>query len=179
MKTIGKSFVVVLVIVLAAIWFSNWVIKKSYPIKYADIVSLASEQNNVPKNMILAVMREESHFDPNVISSAKAEGLMQLMPTTAAWIATKKQIKYDSSTIRDPEVNINLGVWYLRYLLDQFENDDTLAIEAYNAGITNVIAWQKKNPNYIEFAETDNFVKRVKKSKIMYDDLYGKDWERH
>ncbi len=178
MKTIGKSFVVVLLIVLAAIWFSNWAIKKSYPIKYAEIVSKESAENNVPKNLILAVMREESHFNPSVVSSAKAEGLMQLMPATATWIATKKQIKYNSSTIQDPEVNIDLGVWYLRYLLNQFKNDDTLAIEAYNAGITNVIAWQKKNPNYIEFAETDNFVKRVKKSKTMYDNLYGENWER-
>ena len=152
--------------------------RQSYPLKYSEIVTQESIENNVPKNLVMAVMREESHFNPNVVSSAKAEGLMQLMPTTAAWIAQKRQIKYEASTIQDPTVNIDLGSWYLRYLLDQFKDNDTLALEAYNAGITNVIAWQKKNPNYIEFAETDQFVKRVKKSWQMYNDVYGVTWEK-
>lgn len=158
--------------------FFNWVVEKSYPLKYSDIVMQESVENNIPRNLIMAVIREESHFDPNVVSSAKAEGLMQLMPSTATWIAQKRQIKYDSGTIQEPAVNIDLGSWYLKYLLNQFKGDDTLALEAYNAGITNVIAWQKKNPNYIEFAETDQFVKKVKKSWQQYDKLYGVNWEK-
>lgn len=177
MKSFGR-LVVWLAIVSGGLWWGlSKVEKNSYPILYPDQVIKASDNYHIPRNLILAVIREESHFNLDSHSRAGAEGLMQLLPTTAEWIAQQKSSAYSADRIREPDVNIDFGSWYISYLRQQF-NDDTLAIEAYNAGITNVVAWQKENPNTVKFAETDNFVKRVKKSKEKYDQLYGSSWEK-
>lgn len=177
MKNLGKLLVWGAVVVLIIAFGYKLAEVRYYPLEYQDTVLNKSNENKISRNLIMSVIREESHFKPEQVSKAGAEGLMQIMPSTAVWIAETRGIKYDPSKIKDPEVNIDLGVWYLRYLLDQFK-DETLAIEAYNAGITNVATWQKKNPSVIEFAETDQFVKRVKKSKQKYDEIYGINWEK-
>ncbi len=148
-----------------------------YPIEYSVEVSAAAEAYHLPRNLILAVIREESHFDPTSHSRASAVGLMQLLPSTSQWIAGKRNLSYDPGQMQQPAINIDYGSWYLRYLIDQLKTD-TLAIEAYNAGITNVREWEKQNPGYIGFAETDQFVRKVTASKKAYDQIYGENWER-
>ncbi len=178
MRSLGKTLVWLAGAIIIVALVYNVAAKSTYPLEYTDLVLLKSNENNIPRNLILAVIREESRFKPEQVSKVGAVGLMQVMPKTAEWIAEKRGIKYDANKLSDPDVNIDLGVWYIRYLYNQFDNNDTLAIEAYNAGITNVMAWEKKNPNSIEFAETEAFVKRVKKSWEKYDTYYGANWER-
>ena len=67
-----------------------------------------------------------------------ATGLMQLMPDTAKWIAGKLGEEYSEDSLTNPETNIKYGTWYLRYLLDKYNGDETSAIAAYNAGHSNV-----------------------------------------
>lgn len=176
MRVLGKFIITVALIFLALNSAVPFVERYQYPIRYADTVLSASEKHHVPRNLILAVIREESRFNPDSVSSARAQGLMQIQTETARFIADKRQISFNEAKIRDPEMNIDFGAWYLNYLQDQLQ-DNTLTIEAYNAGIANVLEWEKKQAGYIGFTETENFVKRVKLSEAAYNRIYGKNWE--
>jgi len=177
MKTLGRLVVWCITVIAVVVWATPQLERLIYPVHYNSEITAAAATYHVPRNLLLAVIREESHFDPNSQSRVSADGLMQLMPETSKWIASRRGLIYNQAQIHQPETNIDYGTWYLRYLIDQLK-DNTLAIEAYNAGIVNVIEWEKKNPGYVGFAETDHFVRRVKDSKAIYDRLYGENWEK-
>ena len=90
--------------------------------------------------MIASIINAESGFDTNAISNVGAVGLMQLMPSTAEYIALKSGIKYDSARLTEPRYNIILGTAYFAYLLEIFGDTDT-TICAYNAGPNKVQEW--------------------------------------
>ncbi len=112
------------------------------------IKSLASEYG-VDKSLIKAVIHAESGYNPNAVSPKGAQGLMQLMPRTA------QGLKVNNSF--DPKENIRGGVRYLRFLLDTFKGDVTLALAAYNAGLSRVSQYGGVPP----YQETRNYVSRV------------------
>ena len=117
--------------------------------KYAAIIKQASITHNVPEKLIAAVMKQESNFNPTVVSHAGAQGLMQLMPKPAQYLGV--------SNAFDPEQNIMAGAKYLRQMLDKFDNEPTLALAAYNAGPSRVTKYGGIPP----FKETENYVKKV------------------
>ncbi len=117
--------------------------------KYSDAISKAASTYNVPEKLIAAIMKQESNFNPNAVSTAGASGLMQLMPSTAKFLGIDDPF--------NPEQNIMGGTKYLRQMLDQFDDNIEVALAAYNAGPGNV----KKYNGIPPFNETTNYVKKV------------------
>lgn len=116
-----------------------------------DIFKQASQRYGVPLELLKAVGKAESDFDPNAVSRAGAQGVMQLMPGTAKEIGVTDAF--------DPEQNIMGGAKYLAGLLKKYDGDTRLALAAYNAGSGNV----RKYGGIPPFKETQNYVKKVMK----------------
>jgi len=126
----------------------------------------------------LAIIREESRFNPWNESVVGARGLMQIMLSTGEWIAEKiNLINYNDEMLFSPEVNIDLGCWYIQYLNERFSDDLILALSGYNAGPGTTSRWLEKynisDPdNFIEnipYDETRGYIKKVLKSYLMYE----------
>ncbi len=138
--------------------------KKAGPIRhqlaaqYHDHIQEAAERYSIPVSLIRAVMAVESNFNPRAVSSAGAQGLMQLMPLTAQEMGV--------SDPYDPRQNILGGARYLRAMANQFSGDLVLTLAAYNAGHTHVNRYGDIPP----FAETQNYVRRVLSLYWSYND---------
>lgn len=187
---ISISFYVIAGILLVSIIFgilfeviSGIVEKRRYPKTYSDIVEKYSDAYGVPESIIYSVIKAESNFDKNAVSSADppALGLMQLQEETYEWISSYllKEEALSPFDIYDPDTNIKHGTRYLAYLYGRFENWDT-AFAAYNAGPTKVSNWLKdseysddgKTLKYIPYKETRNYVEKVNDFRDTYERLY-------
>lgn len=116
---------------------------------YGDIIHEKALKYDVDPALVAAVMETESRFKSRARSQVGAQGLMQLMPRTGAWMG--------ATNLYDPEQNVDAGVKYLKYLQRRFNGDLTKAIAAYNAGEGNVLRYQGVPP----FRETRSYVKKV------------------
>lgn len=114
-----------------------------------DIFDKAASTYNIDVNLLKAVAKAESDFNPNATSGAGAQGIMQLMPSTAKYLEVTDSY--------DAEQNIMGGAKYLRELLDTFNGDTSLAVAAYNAGPGAV----KKYDGIPPYTETENYVSKV------------------
>lgn len=142
----------------------------------------------VPIEMALAIARRESEFNPNVVSGVGAQGLMQLMPATAAQVAGELELNHDNRRVlTDPTYNATLGSAYLASLAKRFGGNPVLVAAAYNAGPSRAERWSKergdpRNPSvdivdwieHIPFRETRNYVMRTTESLPIYRARLGK-----
>jgi len=119
------------------------------PDEFEPIVKSVASEYGVDKNLVKAVIHAESGYNPNAVSPKGAQGLMQLMPKTAQGLKVPNSF--------DPKDNIRGGVRYLRFLLDTFKGDVTLALAAYNAGLSRVNQYGGVPP----YQETRNYISRV------------------
>jgi soluble lytic murein transglycosylase-like protein len=119
------------------------------PAEYEQIIRTSADKYGVSASLIKAVIHAESGYDPNAVSPKGASGLMQLMPGTA------RSLKVSNSF--DPKDNVEGGVKYLRFLLDTFRGDVSLALAAYNAGLNKVAKFGGIPP----YTETRTYVNRV------------------
>lgn len=119
------------------------------PEEFEQIIKTCSAKHGVDESLIKAVIHAESGYNPNAVSNKGATGLMQLMPATA------RDLKVSNSL--DPKDNVDGGVKYLRFLLDTFRGDTSLALAAYNAGLSKVAKYGGIPP----YAETRTYVARV------------------
>jgi soluble lytic murein transglycosylase len=136
---------------------TRWAWECAYPSPYADEVHAAEAAEGLPAGLLWAVMRQESAYDPDVVSPAHAVGLMQLMPETARPIADELALPSDDARLTSPPYAIRVGARVLRKLLDQFHGSVPLAVAAYNGGADSVDRWMSRAPGM----QLDTFVERI------------------
>jgi soluble lytic murein transglycosylase len=175
---------VVLAVVLAARGpVENAVLEITLPLRHEDIIRQQAADKHVDAALIAAVCYQESKFQDRT-SHAGARGVMQLLPSTADYIARKSGgTQFVHGDLADPQINIAYGSWYLRYLLDHYDGNERLAIAAYNAGETNVDRWvskaggpdEFKTDKDIPFAETREYVSSVEEKQDQYRQKYSRE----
>jgi len=156
----------------------------SYPRGYREIVRAYSKKYNVDEYLVYSIMREESRFQKNAVSPANAIGLMQLLPSTARNTARQVGISgFNFDMLNIPRINIELGIYYFKKVLDEFNGDIHLALASYNAGPHRAADWMVRFPNSqkdefveeIPFRETRNYIRRILRSYGAYKAIYGND----
>lgn len=155
--------------------FDLWTIRRNFePVEYREYIEFYAHKFSLDPDLLAALIYVESRFDAGAESKKGAVGLMQLMPSTAIWVAEKlKKEDFKLNDLNNPELNIKFGSWYFNYLYQKFEGDLIKSLAAYNAGAKNVELWLESGWNgsieeKIPFQETDDFVRRVISTKEYY-----------
>jgi soluble lytic murein transglycosylase len=150
-----------------------------YPRAYWDMIAQAANGDALDPYLVLALVRQESLFNPQARSVSDARGLMQLMPATADRIGPSAGVEQASLNLFDPSLSVRVGTTYLKDLFDMFGGDPFKAVAAYNAGEHAVQQWNAKYPGdddqwveNIGFRETRDYVKRVMGGLREYRMLY-------
>lgn len=143
-----------------------------FPFPYSSLVFKWSQERQLNGLLVIALIRQESRFQPAIRSSAGALGLMQVMPETAQWIAQQTEI--GDYQLEDPDDNIELGTWFLDYTHREFEGNSMLAIASYNAGPGNVSQWIRRFPT----GDPDEFVEKIPfpETKGYVEAVFGNYW---
>jgi len=152
-----------------------------YPMPWREQFAAAARDNAVEEALLLGIARQESRFVPEIVSSAGAVGLMQLMPATARWVAKQSgRSDYTPARINDLDVNTQFGAFYFKYWLDRLDGSPALAAAAYNAGPGRAQAWRPAEPlegaiwvETIPFNETRDYVKKVLANSVYYAHALG------
>ena len=151
----------------------------THPLEYEGEIRASAQEFGVEPSLVAAVIRTESRFDSEVVSSQGAYGLMQLLPETARFVAERTGIEGD---YRDPETNIRIGTRYLSHLQDRYDGDERLMLAAYNSGEGRVDGWISDEgfdvTRDIPFEETRQYVEDVSEARDVYEELYGSDLDR-
>jgi soluble lytic murein transglycosylase len=153
------------------------------PLRHEDIIRQQARDKDLDPALIAAVIYQESKFQDRT-SEAGARGVMQILPSTAHYIARKSGgTAFEQGDLADPQINIAYGSWYLRYLLDHYSDNERLAIAAYNGGESNVDKWvaDAGGPDHfrtdedIPFPETRAYVASVEQKQAEYRDNYARE----
>lgn len=164
-----------LLLVLLLVVGSALLFRAAMPRHHRGLVEHHAQREGLPESLVFAVIHTESGFRTQVVSRAGARGLMQVTPDTGAFLAARLGLEdFHPDMLFDPGVNIRMGTYYLRYLLDLFGDRDT-ALAAYNAGPTRVRSWLE-DPGITEegrlanipFAETRNYLEKVRLRERLY-----------
>ena len=164
-----------------------------YPCPFRELVEQYARETGIEPPMLFGLIRTESAFDPGIVSRAGAVGLSQLMPATAEEMAVRirrqdgpdyiRNNEDSAIDLRDPAVNIHIGVVYLSYLNERME-DPLLALLAYNGGMNRVRRWRRAANRFpavlptdlfletVEYPETRNYGRSVMGAAAMYKILY-------
>ena len=162
---------------------SHAVRKIGLPLTNTGVIREQAAQKHLDPALIAAVIYAETKFDPRP-SSAGAEGLMQVLPDTAYFVAhLSGGVRFTASDLTTPSVNVAYGSYYLRYLLDRYHGNEMLALAAYNGGLANVDSWvaqagaagRRMTAAEIPFAETRAYVQRVLAAQQAYREAYPRE----
>lgn len=183
MKKAIKIIVVLLAVAFLALTIGYQVVLRLYPTKHTQIIEEYAEEYSVDKALIYAVIKCESDFDKDAVSTIGAIGLMQMTSDTFEWVQKKLdgEVRYDSDKLYDPEISIKYGTYLLKLHLDEFGSVE-LALAAYHAGRGKVNEWlsdSSVSPNgetieFIPYDDTRYHVDKVIKTIDIYNYLYFK-----
>jgi soluble lytic murein transglycosylase len=169
--------------ILAAPLFQKAVTEFNLPLQHQDIIRQQAADKHLDPALIAAVIYAETKFDPRP-SPVGAQGLMQIMPQTAEFLAHKSgATTFTTADLATPQVNIAYGSYYLRYLLDEYNGRRVPALAAYNGGEANVNAWVQRAHAHghpleisdIPFPETRAYVAKVLKAQRDYRHSYASE----
>jgi soluble lytic murein transglycosylase len=156
----------------------------SLPLRHEDIIRQQAADKGVDPSLIAGVIYVESRFRDQT-SHAGAKGLMQILPSTADYIARKSGgTAFEQGDLATPQINIAYGTWYLRYLLQHYHGNELLALAAYNAGEGKVDGWYRsasargedfEAATHIPFPETRSYVGSVLEVRARYRQEYRKE----
>ncbi|MBI2313454.1 MAG: lytic transglycosylase domain-containing protein [Betaproteobacteria bacterium] len=152
---------------------------------YREVLRDQARELGLDEAWVYGLIRQESRFVSDAKSSAGAQGLMQLMPATARWVARKLGMqRYRKSLASQVDVNVALGTWYLKHVLTSLDNQPVLASAAYNAGPVRARQWRAARPmegaiyaETIPFNETRDYVKKVMSNATYYASAFGQQLE--
>jgi soluble lytic murein transglycosylase len=176
-----------LVVALVVSGVKHAVHNRGLPLTHASIIREQAAAKRLDPTLIAAVIYAESKFDPRP-SSAGAQGLMQILPATAYYLAhLSGGARFTASDLGTPRVNVAYGSYYLRYLLDHYRGNEMLALAAYNGGLANVDSWAaranaaggKLTVAEIPFPETRAYVERVFEAQQAYRTTYPRELGLH
>ncbi len=179
-KKVRIAFVIVFASALAWAFFSAVYSNSRYPILYKTEILKSSINHNVQPYIIASLISAESSYRKDVVSEKGAVGLMQVLPSTAIWIATQLGVDdYDEQMLFNAQTNIEFGTFYIGYLIEKFKNLP-LAICAYNAGEGTVNLWLRLNLlstssvelENIPYAETRGHLQKFEKALLKYKKKY-------
>ncbi len=153
-----------------------------YPTKYSSYVEKYSNMYGVDKYLVYSVIKAESNFDETAMSDKGAVGLMQIMPETGEEYAGKIGIEgFSGNMLSEPEVNVQIGCYYLAYLMNRYSNHIPTAAAAYNAGLGNVDDWLAQEQVHtltveiVPFGETRKYIEKVEGYYNKYLELYEEE----
>jgi len=174
-------WLVLLLFLIMVLSFPKWV-TFFYPLPHREYVFNYANQFRVDPYLVFAIIRAESEFKTQAQSARGARGLMQIMPETARWISEQmNRTDFEEEELDNPQVNIEMGCWYIADLIQEFGGRLPLAVAAYNAGRGNVRKWlvegiwdgRKETVDDIPFAETKRYVKVVLTDYEIYRTIYS------
>lgn len=157
--------------------------RRLYPLYYADLLQKHTTKYDIDPLFVAAMIREESRYNADIVSSAGAIGLMQIMPANGPEFASRLKIpRFSTKMLYNPDINIQMGSWYMKSLMNQFDNNHALVAGAYNGGPGRMRRWikAKQIADLDEFIEdigidqTRRHIKKVIDSYIIYQELYPK-----
>lgn len=177
-----------IVLIIAALYFllifPKEMQRMNYPIAYRTEIEKYAKEYSLDPARVQAVVFTESSNRAEAVSNADARGLMQIIPSTGEWIATKLgHTDFTPDQLFDVDTNLNYGCWYLNYLDNRYEFDLTKATAAYHTGPGNLDKWLQDESNSadgkvlhtIPSNATDTYVKRVKLAYEQYKERYANE----
>ena len=170
MKKILTAVIAALVVAAFVTALAFMLRHRSLPLEYRETVERWASEYGVPREIVFAVINNESKFKPNASSPVGAVGLMQLMPQTAAEMARRAGMELTS--LEDPEQNIRLGTYYLAYLYRNTGGIWKNAVAAYNGGIGRVLGWladAEYSPDGVELIVIPLDETRIYVQYVMHD----------
>lgn len=154
----------------------------AFPLPYKADLERYSRERSLDPYLVAALIRQESEFNPKAISPAKAYGLTQILPSTGRELSRRLKVRpYSTKMLFQPAVNLKLGTFYLRSLLDQMSGRWEATLASYNAGKTRAVAWLnwgefREPAEFVEtipFTQTRDYVQIVLRNADVYRRLYG------
>ncbi len=178
-KLVGLLLILSVVFIILVINTVKIGLQTIYPRQYSNLVEENAELFGIDEALLYALIKAESSFDENAVSSVGAKGLTQITPDTFQWLQTKTGEVYEEDALFEPEISVYYGAYFLDMLLEEFGNTET-ALAAYHAGRGKVNEWLSdpqispdgKTLKNIPYDDTAAYVERVMRFTERYKDIY-------